>query len=112
VAIVDDVISAGTSVAESVEIIRAHGARPAVVFIVLDRQERGRQYEQEVEPASGDNWDRASPLSAAREVEQRHGIPVRAIATLDTLVAYLERDPAHSEHLAALCRYRSEYGAP
>jgi len=127
VAIVDDVISAGTSVAESVEIIRAHGAHPAVVFIALDRQERGqergqerrqergqergRQYEQEVDPASGDNWDRASPLSAAREVEQRHGIPVHAIATLDTLVAYLERDPAHSEQLEALRRYRSEYGA-
>lgn len=95
VAILDDVISAGTSIGESVDIIRACHARPAAVFIALDRQERGRD----------------SPLSAVREVEQRHGIPVHAIATLDTLVEYLKRDPQHGEHLAALERYRNEYGA-
>jgi len=95
VAILDDVISAGTSIGESVDIIRACNARPAAVFIALDRQERGRD----------------SPLSAVREVEQRHGIPVHAIATLDTLVEYLKRDPRHGEHLAALERYRDEYGA-
>jgi len=95
VAIVDDVISAGTSVAESVEIIRAHDARPAVVFIALDRQERGRD----------------TTLSAVREVEERHGIPVHAIATLDTLVEYLQRDPARGDQLEALQRYRDDYGA-
>lgn len=107
VAIVDDVISAGTSVAESVDIIHAHGARPAAVFIALDRQERGQ--------GIGQDSGQENPLSAAREVEQRHGIPVRAIASLDTLVAYLERDPAQGEdegeHLEALRRYRDEYGA-
>lgn len=95
VLILDDVISAGTSVAESVEIIRACNARPAAVLIALDRQERGRD----------------SPLSAAREVEARHGIPVHAIATLDTLVSYLGTDPAMGRHLEALQRYRDEYGA-
>ena len=95
VAIVDDVISAGTSVAESVAIIRAAGARPAAVFIALDRQERGR----------------AGPRSAVREVRERHGIPVHAVATLETLVEYLERDPTHGAHLEALQAYRDRYGA-
>lgn len=95
VAILDDVISAGTSIAESVEIIRASGARPAAVFIALDRQERGRD----------------SPLSAVREVEQKHGTPVHAIATLATLVEYLQRDQQYGQHLEALKRYRDEYGA-
>lgn len=95
VAILDDVISAGTSIAESVEIIRACNARPAAVFIALDRQERGRE----------------SPLSAVREVEDRYAIPVHAIATLDTLVAYLELDERYGRHLEALQRYRDRYGA-
>lgn len=95
VAILDDVISAGTSIAESVAIIRACNAHPAAVFIALDRQERGRE----------------SPLSAAREVEEQYSVPVHAIATLETLVAYLETDPKYGRHLEALQRYRDEYGA-
>lgn len=95
VAIVDDVISAGTSVGESVEIIRAHGAEPAVVFIALDRQERGRD----------------SGASATREVAERFGMPVCAIAALDTLVEYLKDDPAHRGHLDAVKAYRTAYGA-
>jgi orotate phosphoribosyltransferase len=95
VAILDDVISAGTSVAESVEIIEACGARPAAVFIALDRQERGRD----------------SPRSAVREVEDRYGIPVRPIATLETLMSYLKQDARYREHLDALGHYRNEYGA-
>ncbi|MGA8260195.1 MAG: orotate phosphoribosyltransferase [Arenicellales bacterium] len=95
VAILDDVISAGTSVGESVALIRAAGARPAAVFIALDRQERGRE----------------SGSSATHEVRDRYGIPVYAIATLDTLVEYLKADSAHHGHLAALERYRERYGA-
>jgi len=95
VAIVDDVISAGTSVGESVEIIRAYGARPAAVFIALDRQERGRD----------------TAASATREVADRYGMPVQAIATLDTLVAYLKQHPAYGTHLEAVQAYRVEYGA-
>jgi orotate phosphoribosyltransferase len=95
VAIIDDVISAGTSVGESVQILNAHGARPTAVFISLDRQERGRE----------------SDKSATREVADRFGMPVRAIATLDTLVAFLEEDPAHREHLDSVRAYRAEYGA-
>jgi len=96
IAILDDVISAGTSVTESVDIIRGAGARPAAVFIALDRQERGRD----------------GPTSAVREVEQRWDMPVKAIATLDILVEYLARAPRHRVHLEALQRYREEYGAP
>src|SRR5574340_483941 len=76
VVIVDDVISAGTSVRESVELIRAHGAEPAGVMIALDRQERG----------SGE-------LSATQEVTQGYGIPVVSIATLDDMVGYLRQKP-------------------
>lgn len=96
VAIIDDVISAGTSVAESVALIETSGARPAAVFIALDRQERGRD----------------SRSSAAREVSDRYGIPVHAIATLDTLVEYLKAEAADSAHLDALSDYRGRYGAP
>lgn len=95
VAIVDDVVSAGTSVAESVAIIRAHAARPAAVFIALDRQERGRR-------GSG---------SAAREIRERYDMPVHAIATLDTLVDFLQCDESHRDHLEALKAYRDRYGA-
>jgi len=107
VAIIDDVISAGTSVAESVEIIHAHGARPAAVFIALDRQEVGHKRGRAWDPGN----DRDRPLSAAREVEERHGIAVRAIANLDTLVAYLAQNAGHAGHLEALQRYRAEHGA-
>uniref|UniRef100_UPI003D2D6D37 orotate phosphoribosyltransferase n=1 Tax=Methylophaga lonarensis TaxID=999151 RepID=UPI003D2D6D37 len=72
VLIIDDVISAGTSVRESVEIIRAAGAEPAGVVIALDRQERGK-----------------GQMSAIQEVEQQHGIPVISIISLNDLLSYL-----------------------
>lgn len=91
--IIDDVITAGTSVRESVEIIRAAGAVPAGVLIALDRQERGED-----------------SRSAVREVEETYGIPVRSILTLDNLIAYLD-DSAHGTGLVEAMRdYRSRYG--
>ena len=84
VAIIDDVISAGTSVRESVEIIRAAGAESAGVFIALDRMERGGNAEQVAE------------LSAIEEVAQRYGMTVHALATLDDLLAYLTQQVEHS----------------
>lgn len=93
VLIIDDVISAGTSVRESVEIIRAAGATPAGVVIALDRMERG-----------------TGELSAVQEVEQDYGIPVVAVATLDDLMAFLRQRPDFSEHEAAVARYRQNYG--
>ena len=94
VLIIDDVISAGTSVRESVEIIREAGATPAGVVIALDRMERG----------TGD-------LSAVQEVQRDYGIPVVAVATLDDLMAFLRQRPDFSEYEAAVARYRQNYGA-
>ncbi|GHU37166.1 orotate phosphoribosyltransferase [Betaproteobacteria bacterium] len=93
VLIVDDVISAGTSVRESVEIIRAAGATPCGVVIALDRMERG-----------------TGALSAVQEVEQDYGLPVVAVATLDDLVAFLKQRPDFAEYEAAVARYREKYG--
>jgi len=93
VLIVDDVISAGTSVRESVELIDASGAALAGVVIALDRLEKG----------TGD-------LSAVQEVRQTHGIAVISIATLDDLVGYLASDPALARDLEAVQRYRDRYG--
>ena len=93
VLIIDDVISAGTSVRESVEIIRGAGATPCGVVIALDRMERG-----------------TGSLSAVQEVEQAYRIPVVAVASLDDLMAYLKQRPDFAVHEAAVARYREEYG--
>ena len=93
VLIVDDVISAGISVGESVEIIRQSAATPAGVVIALNRQERGQ-----------------GRLSAVAEVEQMWNINVTGIATLDTLVAYLGEQSESRQHLAAIEAYRAQYG--
>jgi orotate phosphoribosyltransferase len=93
VLIVDDVISAGTSVRESVELIRAAGATPAGVVIALDRMERG-----------------IGALSAVQEVERDYGMPVIAVATLDDLMAFLHDRPDVRQHETAVARYREEYG--
>ena len=102
VAIVDDVISAGTSVRESVTIIRSNGAIPAAVLIALDRQERGG------------SATLVSALSATEEVRQEYGIPVIAIAGLTDLLAYLDRspaDPANTAHRARITDYRARFGS-
>jgi orotate phosphoribosyltransferase len=93
VLIVDDVISAGTSVRESVNLIRGSNAVPGGVVIALDRMERG-----------------IGALSAAQEVTENYKIPVFSIATLDDLVTYLKTEPRHAQHLAAVGRYREQYG--
>ena len=93
VLVIDDVISAGTSVRESVELIRAAGATPAGVVIALDRQERGQD-----------------SRSAVQEVEASYGIPVIAVATLVDLIAYLHGNPALERVLPAVTRYREQYG--
>lgn len=91
--IIDDVISAGTSIRESVAIIKQQTAIPTGVIIALDRQERG-QNEQ----------------SAIQEVEAEHNIPVVSIICLDDLLAYLQNNADLSEHLPAVKAYRQQYG--
>jgi orotate phosphoribosyltransferase len=93
VLITDDVISAGTSVRESISAITAAGAMPCGVAIALDRQERG-----------------LGPQSAAQELSGEFGIPVIAIAGLDDLIEHLERRRAGDIDVAAIRRYRNEYG--
>jgi orotate phosphoribosyltransferase len=93
VLIVDDVITSGTSVNESVALIRAAGAAPAGVAIAVDRQERGR-----------------NGPSAVQETEQAHDIPVISIVTLDDLIAYLEQAGRLAGELDAVRRYRAEFG--
>ncbi len=94
VIIIDDVISAGTSVRESVDIIRNNRATPAGVVIALDRQERGQ-----------------SGRSAIDEVQSEFGMPVVAIVCLDDLISYLSDAPEAADALARIEEYRSEYGA-
>ena len=94
VLIVDDVITAGTSVRESVDLIRAQGANPAGVLIALDRMERGQ-----------------GSASAVQEVRALYGIPVVAIATLDDLMGFLGSRAELKAHGAAVEAYRMQYGA-
>ena len=93
VMIIDDVISAGTSVRESVEMIRAAGAEPAGVLIALDRMERGQ-----------------GQLSAVQEVGRDYGLPVIAVASLDDLMTFLTDRPDFKDYATAVARYRQEYG--
>jgi orotate phosphoribosyltransferase len=101
VVIVDDVISAGTSVRESVEIIKAAGATPCAVLIALDRMER-----------SGKD-DALSPHSAVQEVKQLYGIPVISIGNLADLLEYISgagADPELARYKEAITAYRNRYG--
>jgi len=93
VLIIDDVISAGTSVRESIELIRAAGAQPCGVVIALDRMERGQ-----------------SELSAVQEVQHNYDIPVISIATLDDLLGYLRAEGGMGHNLASVQSYRNRYG--
>lgn len=93
VLIVDDVMTAGTAVRESLALIRARGAEPAGVLIALDRQERG-------------NGER----SAAQEVAADYGIPVIAITCLDDVLAYAGEQPRLAAEHANLLAYRARHG--
>lgn len=95
VLVVDDVISAGTSVRESMAMIEAAGARAAGVVIALDRQERG-----------------IGGTSAVQEVESRYEVAVVSIVGLADLVAYLEEQPTMLPMLERVRTYRSTYGVP
>ncbi len=93
VLIVDDVISAGTSVRESVDLIKAESAIPSGVVIAVDRMERG-----------------IGELSAVQEVQKMHDLSVTSIIRLDDLVEYLYAHHELGHHLTAVERYRAQYG--
>lgn len=91
--IIDDVITAGTAIRESMDIIAAANAKPAGVIIALDRQEKG-----------------TGELSAIQEVEQDYSIPVLSIIKLEHLITYLEGNAEFGEYLGKVTAYRDQYG--
>ena len=91
--LVDDVITAGTAIRESMEIIAQHGADLSGVLIALDRQEKGK-----------------ADLSAIQEVERDFNTKVISIVTLTDLVGYLQGKPEMAEHLDKVNAYRDTYG--
>jgi orotate phosphoribosyltransferase len=93
VLIVDDVMTAGTAVRESLQMIRDHGAEPAGILIAMDRQERGK-----------------GERSAAQEVAADYGIPVIAIASLSDVLALADERPELATYRQALDAYRAQYG--
>jgi orotate phosphoribosyltransferase len=93
VMLVDDVITAGTAIRESMEIIKAHNAELSGVLIALDRQEKGQ-----------------GELSAIQEVERDFGTQVISIVTLADLISYLEEQPSMANSLASIKTYRQNYG--
>jgi orotate phosphoribosyltransferase len=93
VLIVDDVITAGTAIRESMALIRESGAEPAGVLIALDRQEKGK-----------------GELSAIQEVEQEFSIPVVSIIRLEQVLDYLKTNPEFAGHAETVASYRNRYG--
>jgi orotate phosphoribosyltransferase len=93
IAIIDDVITAGTAIRESMQLITDQGATPAAVFIALDRQERG-----------------TGELSAIQEIECEYGMPVAAITKLESLISYLEDGKGNEDDLKRITEYRDHYG--
>ncbi|QDP02778.1 orotate phosphoribosyltransferase [Thalassotalea sp. PS06] len=93
VMLVDDVITAGTAIRESMEIIKANGADLSGVLIALDRQEKGK-----------------GELSAIQEVERDFGTAVVAIVSLTDVISFLAEKPEMKEHLEGVKAYRAQYG--
>ncbi len=93
VLIVDDVITAGTAIRQSLDLIRSAGATPAGVLIALDREERGQ-----------------GELSATQELSREHGVPSVAIARLGDLLHWLDDQPGLAPHREQLAAYRARYG--
>jgi orotate phosphoribosyltransferase len=91
--IVDDVITAGTAIRESIEIIRTQGATPAGVVIALDRMEKG-----------------TSEKSSVQEVQETFGIPVIPIVTMAHLIEHIREHNGLAQHLDAMQTYRNSYG--
>ena len=94
VIIVDDVITAGISIGESIDIINANNAQVAGVLIGLDRQEKTLD----------------SELSAAQKIKQNHNVPVYAVASMDLLIEYLTTEKKYKKYLTQMNQYREKYG--
>jgi orotate phosphoribosyltransferase len=95
VVIVDDVLTAGTALRESIQLLRAAGAQPVAAIIALDRQEAG-----------------PSGVSAVAEMEKEQGLRVLPLVTVRDVLAYLEREPVPGGTLEAIRAYQARYGVP
>ncbi len=93
VLIIDDVITAGTAIRESIQIIKQSAAQFAGVVVMFDRQEQGQQ-----------------PLSAIQEIEQTYQVPVYSIINLDSLLDFLRAEQFDQKMLAEIQQYRQQYG--
>ncbi len=91
--IIDDVITAGTAIRESFEIIVKCGAKVAGVILAVDRQEKG----------TGDK-------SAVQQIEEEYGVPVKAIVNLEQIIEYLKEKGGYDEHLSRMKEYKALYG--
>lgn len=98
IAIIDDVITAGTAIRESFDLVSAENANVAAVFLALDRQERGQQ------------GDTILDYSAIQQVEKEYGIPVVAIANMSHLISFVQESSEYAEHLPKMLEYREKYG--
>lgn len=95
VLIIDDVISAGTAITESINLLTAQGATIAGIVIAIDRQEMGRE----------------SKKSAIQEITEKHKIPVFSIVSLADVISFVKDDPKNAEHLKNMQAYQEQYGA-
>ena len=98
IAIIDDVITAGTAIRESIALIKEQGAEPSAVFLALDRQELAQK--------DGELMS----TSAIQQVESEYGIPVVAIATMSNLIEFLKQQDDQQENLERMLEYRIRYG--
>ena len=96
IVILDDVITAGTSAYESLEVIEQAGATLCAIVTILDRQEKTEN----------------APLSTAQILRDKLNVPVLSLIKLDDLVEYIETDQSLKGHLEAMNRYRDQYGVP
>ena len=91
--IIDDVISAGTSIKDSVDIIESEGGTVAGAIVAVNRQERGE-----------------GELSAIQEAQNRYGIKIMSIVNLDDIISYISESNKFKKHLGAIKAYRKKYG--
>ncbi len=94
VVIIDDVISAGTAIRESVNIIKAHGANPKAIIVAIDRQEKGQGHE-----------------SAIQEVKNDFNIDVFSLINLNDVIDFIKKNQEFNQYLEKIENYRSVYGA-
>ena len=94
VVIIDDVISAGTAIRESINIIKAHGGNPKAIIVAIDRQEKGQGHE-----------------SAIQEVKNDFNIDVFPLINLDDVIDFIKKNAELNQYLEKIENYRSVYGA-